>query len=288
MTEQMGYASRMTVGGNAVEFITHDIKETRELVEDDGIRGVRSRVLERVALGNIKVGGSITFEPTPAEMAILLPLVVSSSTSATVLTDAMADVTVVIDTVTKLYTYIGRFTAMHLTGEPGKKIKLKLDFVGKTLVVASGGSLAGIPDITVRPYMMADMGSGITIGGTVYSVDKFEMTLDNHIEPTFMQGQTATDLEPTDRTVSLGIQTRYNTAEDALLVLAQTGPVIASPLTASVAFTNGVKSMTFTFGALVAKSETVTHPGKKGKLRLPLNYNCYKVGTTLETVPVLV
>ena len=158
MTEQMGYASRMTVGGNAVEFITHDIKETRELVEDDGIRGVRSRVLERVALGNIKVGGSITFEPTPAEMAILLPLVVSSSTSATVLTDAMADVTVVIDTVTKLYTYVGRFTAMHLTGEPGKKINLKLDFVGKTLVVASGGSLAGIPDITVRPYMMADMG----------------------------------------------------------------------------------------------------------------------------------
>jgi hypothetical protein len=288
MTEQMAYGSRMTIGGSAVEFKSHSIKQTIELSEDDGIRGVRSRALERVTQGLIKVSGSITFEPTPAEVAILLPIIVGSSTTATTLTDALADTTVVIDNGTKTDTFVGRFTKGTFSGSPGQKIQLVVDFVGKTRATSSGGSLSGTPDITVRPYMYHDMGSGITINSVVYGIDKFELTIDNHIEPTFMSGQVATDLEPTDRTVSLAIQTRYTSAEDALMILASAGPVLSSPLAASIAFTNGTKSMTFSFGAIVAKSESVVNQGKKSKLRLPLNYNCYKVGTTLETVPVLV
>jgi hypothetical protein len=43
-----------------------------------------------------------------------------------------------------------------------------------------------------------------------------------------------------------------------------------------------------TFGALVAAPETVVATNRQEKLRLPLEYHCYKVGTTLEVVPVLV
>ena len=287
MAEQMGWAVRGTINTTPVEFVSTNIKETVEIVQDDGLRGVRSRALERTAQGVKKVAGTLVMEPTPAELALILPLVCQSSTGTT-LTDAMQDLTLVIDLRTKLNTFVGRFTKMNLTGESGgKKLRVTLQFVGKTLVVASGGSLSGTPDITVRPYMFYDSTSGITIGGTAYSIDKFDLGIDNKIVPTYMQGQTATDLEPTDRVVTLGVQTRYNAAEDALLVLAMAGPVIASPLTASIAFTNGSNSATFTFGALVAQSESVVVPGRNA-LRLPLNYQCYKVGTTLETVPVLV
>ena len=285
MTEVMGYKSRMTIGGTAVEFVSHDMKETREIVEDEGLRGTRTRALERIAVGQIKVGGSITMHPTPAEMAVVLPYVMGNS--ALVLTDPMQDVTIVIDTVTKLYTYVGRFSSAHMTGEPGKMITLKLNFVGKTLVTASGGSLSAAPDITVRPYMFSDAGSGLTIASTTYSIDKFDLGIDNKIEPTYMQGQTATDLEPTDRVVTLGVQTKYTTAESGLLDLAQAGPLIATPLTGSIGFTNGTNSMSFTFGALVAMSETVTTPGRQ-HLRLPLNYHCYGVSTTKEVVTTLV
>lgn len=286
MTEQMGYKSLMTIAGTYVEFVSHDIKETIEIVEDEGIRGTRTRALERVAQGNKKVAGTITMEPTPAEMALILPYVIASTSSGTALTDTMQDVTIVIDSITKKYTYVGRFSKMNMTGEPGKKIQLKLEFVGKTMAVASS-SLTGAPDITVRPYMFYDAGSGLTIGGTAYAIDKFDLGIDNKIEPTYMMGQTATDLEPTDRVVTLGVQTKYNTAEDALLVLAQAGPVAGSPLTGSIAFTNGSNSMTWTFGALVAMSESVVVPNKK-HLRLPLNYHCYGVSTTKEVVPTLV
>ena len=286
MTEQMGYGVRMTIAGTAVEFVSHDIKETIEIVEDEGIRGSRTRVLERVAMGNKKVAGSLTMEPTPAEMSLILPFVTNSG-NAVSLTDTMQDVTIVIDNITKKYTYLGRFTSLHITGESGKKIQLKLQFVGKTLTVATGGTLTGTPDITARPYMFYDAGSGLTLASTTYQIDKFDLGIDNKIEPTFMQGQTATDLEPTDRVVTLGVQTKYTATESNLFDLAQAGPTIGTPLTGAIAFTNGSNSMTWTFGALVAASESVVVPNKK-PLRLPLNYHSYGVSTTKEVVPTLV
>ncbi len=286
MSEAMGYKCFLTVGGSYIEFLSEDLAENIQIVEDEGIRGTRSHVLERVAQGNKLVQGSILIEPTPAEMAILLPLVTGSSTSATTLTDALSDVTIICDLITDKYTFSGRFTAMHLSGEPGKKLRMKLDCIGYSLSIAAT-SLSGVPDITVRPYMMYDLGSGLTIASTAYPIDRFELTIDNKIVPTFMQGQTATDLEPTDREVWLSMQCKYTSTEKGLLTVARTGPVIASPLTASLAFTNGSNSMTFTFGALVAQSKSVTIPGKQ-HLRLPLRYRAYQVSTTKEVVPVLV
>lgn len=281
MSETMGYLAGMSIGGTVVEFVSHDIKETREIIQDDGLRGTRTRALERVAQGNIKVAGSITMQPSPVELTAVLKYLLSSG-SGLALTDAMQDVVVVVATPVITNTYTGRFTSGEFTGEPGKKVTLKLNFVGKTLSTGAGGALAA-PDLTQRPYMFYDMGSGITIGGTAYSIDKFHLMFDNKIEPTYMQGQAATDLEPTDRVITLGIQTKYTSVEAGLLVTAQTGPVIASPQAASVAFTNGSDSLTFTFGALVATSETVVVPGRQ-HLRLPLNYQCYGVGTTKEVV----
>lgn len=287
MAEVLGWQALLTIAGTLCEFISTDLNESIEIVEDEGIRGTRTHAMERVAQGNKIVKGSITFEPTPVEMAAILQYATNSSSSTT-LTDAMQDVTIVLDLrTTKKYTFNNcRFNMITITGGPGKKITVKVDVVGKSCTVASS-SLTGVPDITVRPYMYYDAGSGITIGGQTYLIDEFELVIDNKIEPTFMVGQTATDLEPTDREVSLSIRSRYNSAEDALLVLAQAGPVIASPLTGSIAFTNGSNSMTFTFGALVAQSKTVVVPNKKA-LRLPLKYRCYGVSTTKEVVSTLV
>ena len=275
--ERMGWKSRLTIGGAAVEFVSCDIKETRDLVEDDGLRGSRTRQMERVAQGQIHIGGSITMQPTPSEMAVVLPLVMGAGS---LITDVMSDTTVVLDTGTQASTYTGRFSKMTMSGQPGKKVTVKLDFVGKSSSFGAGGT-SGTLDIANRPYMFSDSG-GITINGGVYSIDKFEFVIDNKIEPTYMQGQYPTDIEPTDRICTLGIQTRYTT-EQALLTLAQAGPVIGSPLVGSIGFTNGSNSMSFTWGAMVAKSETVTVPGRQ-HLRLPLNYNLYGVGTSTKEI----
>ncbi len=287
MTEAMSYKAKLSIGGTVVEFVSCDIKETRELLDDeDGIRGTRSRVLERATQGHIKVSGSIKMNPTPLELATVFPF--ACGNSGTSLTDAMQDVTIVKDLGTVSETYAGaRVNKLKIEGKPGKKLDLTLDIVGKTCTMGSGGGISTIPDITVRPYMMQDAGSGLTISGGTYAIDEFEFEIDNKIDPTFMQGQTATDLEPTDREVNLKVRLKYTGTEAGLLTTAQAGPAIATPATGSIAFTNGTNSFSLTFGALVAAPQTVGVTDKK-KLRLPLSYRCYKVGTTLEAVTVLV
>lgn len=286
MTEAMITKSLMSIAGTLVEFISCDIKETIDIIQDEGIRGTRARALERLAQGQKHVAGSIVMEPTPVEVALVLPYCVQSSTGTT-LTDALQDVTVILDTITKKYTYSGRFTKITFSGEPGQKVRMKLDFVGYSLTVAST-SLTGTPDITVRPYLFSDSGSGLTIASTAYSIDQFELSIDNRIVPTYMQGQVATDLEPTDRIVTLNAQVKYTSTEQGLLTTAQAGPVAGTPLTGSIAFTNGSNSMTFTFASLVVMSQSVVAPNRAGKFRLPLNMQAYKASTTLEVVPVLV
>jgi len=279
------FATKLSLGGTAVEFVTCDIAETREtLLDDDGIRGQRSMQLERTAQGLIKVGGTIKMHPTPAELALIWPFLVQSSTGAT-LTDLMQDCAVILDTQTKTYSFTGRISKGVLSGRPGKKLDLTLTYVGYSCTVSAGGSVGGTPDIANGPYMMSQLGSGVTIAGTAYLIDEFELEIDNMIDPTFMQGQTATDLYPTGRKVGLSIRTKYTSTESGLLTVAQAGQIIASPLVASLAFTDGANSASFAFGALVADSKTVVATEKK--LRLPLKYHCLKVGSTLEVVTTL-
>ena len=282
MSEAPGYKSFMTIGGTYYEFVTAGISASYELQDDsEGLRGTRSRTLERATQGLLRIGGDLHFNPTPLELSGLWPLCVQNSTGAT-LTDAMQDATVVVDLITKKNTYVGRFGKTTLRGTPGKKLDLTLGFVGKSYTEGAT-SLSGIPDITNRPYMMSDSGSGITIGGVTYSFEEIELLIDNHIEPTYMQGQAPTDLEPQDREVHLKIRTRYNTAEAALQTLANSGPMLGSPVTASLAFTNGTNSVTFTFGALVAVPKAVTVDSKR-MLRWDGEFRAYKVGTNLEVV----
>ena len=296
MTEPMGYKSTMAmnfVGGNTtnfnssslrLEFLSHDIKESIELEQDEGLRGTRTRNAERVALGNVKVAGSVTLEPTPIELNALLPFILGSAATAGAFTpsETLPDLYLMIDQVNEVNTLLVRVNKATFTGEPGKKLKLKLDLVGKTLFQAAAGSFpASIPpvDLSARPYMFWDSGSGITIAGTQYAFDKFELAIDHKITPTYMQGQYATDLEPTDRQVTLSIQTRYTSTEAILFAAIRSG----MPQSASLAFTNGTSTLGFTFGKLLGTSESVTIPGRQ-HLRLPLKYQAYGIGTTRELI----
>ena len=287
-TEIPSWKTRLSIGGTCVEFVSCDITEQKDLVADDGLRGTRTRQMERLALGQTHIGGSIVMQPTPADMTLVLPFLLNSG-NADLLTDIMQDVTVIVDTFTQASTYVGRFTRGTLSGSPGQPLNLKLDFVGKSASFAGGGTLSTAPDTSNRKYMFADSGSStaLTINSTAYSISKFELVVDNKIVPTYMNGQLPTDLEPTDRICTLSIETRY-AVEQALLTLAQAGPVIGSPLAGSIGFTNGTNSMGFTWAAMAAHSRTVSIPGGHQNLRLPLTYDLLGVSATKEMTTTLV
>jgi len=184
---------------------------------------------------------------------------------------------------TELFTFLTRPSSWTLTIEPGKKVMLTLNLVGKTLTKTSTYTFPTIDDLS-RPYMAYDLGAstGMTIKSVAQLVEKIELTCDHKIEPTFLIGQTATDLEPTDRVVTCKVTTKYNAAiEQTLLTDARAGTAV----TGSFTLTNGTVSMAVSMGAMVADS--VSPPiNDRGKIRLETTYNCYKTGATGEIVIV--
>lgn len=300
MTESMGYKGAMAInpigGGTTVfngssirlEYLSHSLKETTEIVSDEGLRGTRVRNIERVATGNVHVGGQIHLQPNVVELEAIMPFILGTASSAGsyVVADTLPDLYVMIDNVAEVDTYLVRVTKATFNSGPGQRMDLLLDVVGKTLTVGASGSFPGtVPAINIatRAYQFYDTASGLTVNSINYSIDKFSLAIDNKIVPSFMMAPTATDLEPTDRVITLGVQTKYVAGTETALF---TDNRAGTARTANISFTNGANTFSFTFGNLLASAESVVQPGRQ-HLRFPLNYQAYGISTTKDIVVTL-
>ncbi len=294
--ESMGYLANLAIhsGSNfavgtplAMKYLTNGLQEKIPVEQNDSIRCTRARNVADIALGNITVAGPITCNPTPVEWDGWLPyLGFSVSLGTWTLTEGLTDLyvrTYMGGAGAQLFTFYVRPASWTLTIEPGKKLLLSIDLVGKTLIISTTYTFPTIDD-TFRPYMAYDLGAstGITIAGVANLVEKIELKCDHKIEPTFLTGQTATDLEPGDRVITCKVTTKYNAAaEQTLLTNARAGTAVTGAFTA----TNGADSFAVSMGAMVAESVTPKIDGR-GKIRLETLYNCYKTGATGEIVIV--
>ena len=297
MSEFMGYLANMAIHSGsdfssgtpvAMKYLTNGIRETIPIEQNDSIRCTRARNIADIAQGNVAVGGPITCNPTPIEWDRWLPyLGFSVSTITWTLTEALSDLYVrtYMGGVSgaEMFTFLTRVSAWTMTIEPGKKVMLSLDLVGKTITIPSTYSFPTIDDLS-RPYMAYDLGSttGMTIAGTANYVEKIELKCDHKIEPTYMTGPTATDLEPGDRVVTCKVTTKFSSAAEIALLTAQRA---GTTVTGAFTLTNGTVSMAVTLGAMKASSATPVIPGR-GKVRQEIEFNCYKTGSTGEIVIV--
>jgi hypothetical protein len=296
MAESMGYLANMAIHSAAdftsgtpvaMKYLTNSLQEKIPIEENDGIRCTRARNIADIALGNISVGGAITCNPTPIEWDRWLPYMgFSVSTNTWTLTEALSDLyirTYMGGSGAELFTFLTRISSWTMTIEPGKKVVLALNLVGKTITITSSYTFPTIDDLS-RPYMAYDLGSttGMTIASVANYVEKIELACDHKIEPTFMTGQTATDLEPGDRVVTCKVTTKFNSAAEVALLTAQRA---GTTVTGAFTLTNGNTSMAVSLGAMKASSMTPVVPGR-GKIRQEIEFNCYKTGSTGEIVIV--
>lgn len=297
MSEAMGYLANMAIHSGAdfavgtpvaMKYVTNTIAETIPIEQNDSIRCTRSRNVADIAQGNKSVAGAITCHPTPIEWTRWLAYMGFEVSVVTwTLTEAVADLYVRTYMTgisgAELFTFYTRISSWTMTIEPGKRVMLTLNLAGKTITIPASYTFPTIDDLS-RPYMAYDLGAttGITIAGTANYVEKIELTCDNMIEPTFMSGPTATDLEPGDRKVTCKVTTKFSDANEvALFTAARAGTSVTGAFT----LTNGTVSMAVTMGAMVADSLTPVINGR-GKIRQELTYNCYRTGATKEIVIV--
>lgn len=260
------------------EFTGESLAKNGNIIDTAGIRGTRSRIVDRTRVGTYTCSGDITLHPAPAELDNLLPRITGGTKqgdNTVPLAETLPTFQVSIDRVAEVFTYntckINR--AVFKSGE-GQPLELTLSVEALTETVASAGSFPVITIGVAAPYVFMD--AVLTIAGTTYQMRDVSLVLDNHLNTgRFMNSVSRTDLPVIDRTVECDLTAPF-TADT--IGLYNQG---VSPFTATVVFTNGVYVLTFTYPALIAPPRSPVVQSKDEEF-ITLPFVARKSGSNLE------
>src|SRR5262245_42317015 len=143
MAGSYGYQGQLGIDTNnpvtqRFDFDSESVMQRAEFRDTNGLRGTRSRAIERNLASIIRVGGGISFQPTSNELALLLPWIMCGTTSGSpTVTYNLGELAttrfITVDRKAKVYTYAGcavdraRFHASQ--AEP---LAVDIDVIGQT------------------------------------------------------------------------------------------------------------------------------------------------------------
>jgi hypothetical protein len=268
------------------DFDSESLVCDEEFKDTNGLRGTRARSHERVRAGLRHMHGTIRFQPTTNELALLLPWILAGTpTGSAPVTYPLADLLttrfVTIDRGAKVFTYNGcvvnRATFRGVQGEP---LEVELDVLGIDETVAASGTFPVLNlDIATPPMMFYDL--ALVVNSVTYNCHDFTLEVDNVVDPNrFFNNQTATALIAMDRHIHVTHSLPYGDASAAY-------NLGVAGVAATATFTNGAHVLTFTL-ANVKYPRKSPHVGGREEVMLPLIGTAYKVGTsTLELVTTM-
>lgn len=265
-----GAITRLSINGYQMPFRLIDDQSFRELVDDSDevITGHKDPIKERVSLGLLYLTLRVRLQPTPLELAQLLPLMGMSNSSGNnwVLDESLASFPIVIDRVAKVHTYstcyVNRWTLM---GQKGRSaVSLDLEIFGTSL--AEGTSFGSPTAIqTDAPYPFT--GLTLTLRGSARACDRVAFSVNHFLEREFENSLTASCIDMTRRRATLATSVPYKTANADLLTTALL--TNADGAAAEVAFARGGQSTTISLNNI---KEIARPPGIPGKIGLRLNW----------------
>lgn len=284
----MGWASRlsMAAAGTAIgsyaeahEILSESMQAKGEIADTNGIRGTRSHASERTAAGVINVGGQLNYAVDPVILDLLLPRILGAdeATNVFALTDALPTFDLLIDRITKRFVYTGCYVnKATFKGQQGSKpIDLTLDILAKAESAPSATAFPTITAPSAAPYVFSQ--GVLTLVGSSRQILDFEVTIDNALQARFANSQTATDISPTDRIVTIKCTTPFTSTEYDLYNQTLLGSA------ASLVITNGSLSTTFTFGKIQFPAMSPVVAGKQ-EIPLTLEGIARMTSTTRELV----
>lgn len=284
----MGYASQLGIHSadpvtESFEFVSVGLRLLETVSPLHGIRGTRSAPKERSKVTRKDVAGPIVMDPTPIELARLLPRILGAAASGTTfaLAETVPEFVVCVDEVTKVLTFAGcKCGRASFDATAGGPLRLTMDVVGKTRTVGNAGTFPSLTlDQTANPFTLPEL--AVVVGGVTYEVDGFQCVVDNVLEVLFNNSLTATKINASDRIITVSFRVPYVDAA-ALIGAGKDG------LTTTATFTNGgsATSCLFSFVALEFPDEDPVVDAR-GQLWLPINGVARKSGSTNELVVTL-
>ncbi len=287
MSAAMGNLSQLAIGtadppDKRLDFQNSTLGITQEMIDFSGMRGTRSRGVERVRESVKQLTGSLTLYPTAVELASILQWIFWGTPSGVgTVTYPLGDTPqsryVCLDRVIKVYTShgVGVSKARFESG-PRKCLAVTLDLVGLIDAETAAGTFpAGLTlDSTTKPFMFHD--STIQIAGNTYQSDSFVLEIDNKLNlDRFLNSLTLTEITSTDRLITYSFSLPFGDAYAAY----NTGP---AGVAVTTTFTYGSQVLTLTSPKVVFKREDPPITGRNDEIMLPLNGEAKKDGATLE------
>jgi len=269
----MGHAAQFATdaAGTAIgsftepfEIQSENIQKRGTILDTNGIRGTRSHASERTREGTYEVGGSMTFNPSPADLDIWLPRIMGAAEVTDVFNfaETLPEFAVAVDRVGKRFVYDDcKVNKATFRSRAGEFVELTLDIIGKT----ESTSATAFPSLSLGvtdaddPYVHHD--GVVTLVSTARPVMDWEIEIDNALSARFTNSQTATSITPTDRIVTARFTNPYTADELDLYEQAVAGSA------GTIVITNGSVSTTFTFGVLQFPDLS---PVVAGKQEIPL------------------
>ncbi len=287
MASAQGYASQLGISASnpvdvRYDFQSENVVTDEQFIDTSGLRGTRSRVIERVRQGNRRVGGQIRMQPTAVELAALLPWILGANASGTTfaLADALQTRYLTVDRISKVFTYNGcvvdRATFRGGRGEP---LDVTLDVVGLDETVGNSGTFPSLSiDTTTAPFIFTD--AVLSINSTTVNVPSFELVINNAVDrERFFNSQTLVSAVSQDRMISVRTAVPYGDAS----ALYGTG---AGGVAVTATFTNGAVSLLFSLVKVAFPRKSPPVEGRR-EVMLPLEGQAYRSGSTLELVTTL-
>lgn len=277
--QSQGALSKLAINGQHFEFLSIDTLDSEHgLVDgsDEAIRGTLDHDKNRVTQGLTKFRHRITMQPSPAELNILLPLMAfTESTDVFTLGDTYTAFDMIIDRVAKVHTYAGSKIDMAVfRGQKGNKpLQLQIDVISLTETEANAGTFSAT---TIDSDIAFAFTEGVlTLQGGAEAFDRFALIINPNMQVQHNNSRNADSIFPTNRQIYLATSSPYTSDETALY----TTPVgSAAGAGATLVFTRGGQSTTFTFENLKALARPPKIPGKT-EIRLPLFYKAFGDGS---------
>lgn len=261
MTANMGWARAVGIAASGAatkqfDFLNCGISKQGAHINEQGIRGSRSHVAEAVSDGPYIVGGPLSLIPRPDDLDDLLPWIMGStfSTDTIIIGDTLTDRDIDID-----WGDIGvpraegcRVNSASFSSSAGGNLRLDLDVQGKTWTPASAGTFPAISATlsNLQPYVHTQ--SVLTINSVARPINNVNLTINNNlILDRFQNSLTRTELPSADLNISLDLDMPFMDPHDDLWDMAVAG------FAGSLVYTNGARSITFTFANLKAPAQAI-------------------------------
>jgi len=270
-------------------FVFEDLKSRRGYIGTRGIDGTRAQLSNRVVLESYEVGGNIYFQPGPSDLDAWMQRALGGTKATNTIdpTETLPefDILVYRDNGTFRYTNcqvdkaIFRASAGPNAGEAEIldmiiAIKCKSEVTPDDPAPTSWpGTIPAVPSGgNIIPYTFR-MGV-LTLGGTAYPMDSFQLLIDNNLQVRNRNSLTPTCIYPLSRRVILSCTLPFLTSTHTL-----SDTLYESGAAGSLKFTSGNRSCDFQFADLRNIYETPTIPGKN-EIPLSLSMTAYQSGST--------